>query len=792
MKSTRRRYGLVVVGFCLPWLIQNGTRSAEPTSGLAMSSAPRRASLVAELQRASLAPLRARTDPDTGYVTMLSGRFDFGRAEPGSEAAARGFLSSYADVFGFRFDLVDLRFAGVSEDLGGRVVTFRQDHGGVPVFEGEVVVGFDLTGAVIHVQNGHVPGLDSTPAPTLGRDQAVIRAGEALGGSFSGGEESARLVIVRGDRTAPGPRLAWEVRSFLAAPMGDWHVFVDARTGEVVRILDLLKRAGPACLPCNPKTDPDCGRVFHENPVDRLDDPSLRDIDNVDVAQEGCRLNNLTSPVHLDGFWATTSITADRIGPPYDAFRSASQHAVDEVNVYYHLNRSKERLNSLGFPGVMNFSIAVDAHDPTLGDNAHYVPSTKILEFGEGGVDDAQDGDVAYHEYGHAIQDNQVPGYGTTDEGGAAGEGFGDYWAASLTDDSFAPVLGVACLGSWNATSFNPYDGSVGSGCIRRLDGTKQYPRDLNFEVHDDGEMWSSALWSLRVDLGATVADRLIIKSHTFLTASARFLDAADALLSADQALNGGANAAAIHNAMKARGIPRTGAPASQGFNGSAPFHCETNHDYANGEYKECVFTQPGATRIRFHFSSFNTESGYDFTYVSDGDFLQVQALSGTPFGTGSGNSAAVAADTIVARFKADAVITRPGFVIDMVEYFQPVPVPAGRVPDGDQASGNPVIVSRAANGGITLTWSASCAPTDDDYEIYEGTLGAFASHVPVVCSTGGLTIWTLIPSAGDRYYLVVPRNPIAEGSYGKRSDGLERPPGTPACSIQSIAASCP
>jgi hypothetical protein len=37
----------------------------------------------------------------------------------------------------------------------------------------------------------------------------------------------------------------------------------------------------------------------------------------------------------------------------------------------------------------------------------------------QGGVDDAEDADVILHEYGHAIQDNQVPGFGSSLEAGA-------------------------------------------------------------------------------------------------------------------------------------------------------------------------------------------------------------------------------------------------------------------------------------------------------------------------------------------------------------------------------------
>ncbi len=105
----------------------------------------------------------------------------------------------------------------------------------------------------------------------------------------------------------------------------------------------------------------------------------------------------------------------------------------------------------------------------------------------------------------------------------------------------------------------------------------------------------------------------------------------------------------------------------------------------------------------------------------------------------------------------------------------------AGRVPDG-------MTLERGEGDALTLSWNASCAASDSDYEIYEGAMGDFASHLPIACSTSGRTTWTLTSTAGDRYYVVVPRNATREGSYGGRSDGTERPPSSSACLIQSIA----
>jgi hypothetical protein len=113
----------------------------------------------------------------------------------------------------------------------------------------------------------------------------------------------------------------------------------------------------------------------------------------------------------------------------------------------------------------------------------------------------------------------------------------------------------------------------------------------------------------------------------------------------------------------------------------------------------------------------------------------------------------------------------------------------AGIVPDGFTSPGTLLAVTPAAAGQITLTWGASCVLSDTDYEIYEGTIGSYYSHAAKFCTTGGALTRTFAPAAGSRYYLVVPRNGVAEGSYGVNSAGASRPPGVGVCLAQSAGA---
>lgn len=117
----------------------------------------------------------------------------------------------------------------------------------------------------------------------------------------------------------------------------------------------------------------------------------------------------------------------------------------------------------------------------------------------------------------------------------------------------------------------------------------------------------------------------------------------------------------------------------------------------------------------------------------------------------------------------------------------------AGSVSDSGSASIS--IDHSVTTNLVTLSWGASCASSDSDYEVYEGAIpanGAFAyNHGSKFCSTGGQTTITFSPPVGSAYYIVVPHNGVFEGSYGSSSAGAPRPQGVPSCRPQKVAVTC-
>ncbi len=193
---------------------------------------------------------------------------------------------------------------------------------------------------------------------------------------------------------------------------------------------------------------------------------------------------------------------------------------------------------------------------------------------------------------------------------------------------------------------------------------------------------------------------------------------------------------------------------------------------------------EPSVSRLGFYVVDLDT---FDMEVTINGVSYVIPA-------TGNGGMAyfGILSDTLIAEVLLDSLGSEVQYSLDDVAFpAPPVSIPAGAVPDGGSRPGLPLTVSRLPGGDLTLSWEASCLPTDDDFSVYEGTLGDYTSHLPVTCTTGGEAFTTFTPAAGGTYYVVVPRNLTREGSFGLASDGSERPGQISVCLLQELGA-CP
>lgn len=465
-----------------------------------------------------------------------------------SETAARQFLADYADLFRVDRSTDDLLLARQTKSLVATHFVFEQQYQGLAVFGASVTVHFDSEGYIRVVTNDYVHEISLetiTPAVTMQTAIEAAREHVGLRALRQGEEESADLVVYP---PVKPPRLAWQVVLPALVPLGTWEVFIDAQTGELIDHPRDVNRYREGQ-----------GRVYgFVNAVVATQNNKLSDLrdSNTAVPSTSYRLvplPDLNDSGYLDGLYVSTSGTprARR------AFSRTTQFLYwradgrfEEVMAYYYIDYCQRYIQSLGFTTVNNRQQIVGVN--TIGeDNSFYDPRTKRITFGSGGVDDAEDAEVIWHEYGHAIQDDQVPGFGLSREAGAMSEGFGDYWAASL---SAQLSLGFQddCVADWDAVSYSDTD----PPCLRRVDGKKHYPEDLIGQVHADGEIWSAALWEIRSALGGVKADTVILQSHFFLSRSATFRDGAQALLTAATLLKySDAEKERIHSVFRRRGI---------------------------------------------------------------------------------------------------------------------------------------------------------------------------------------------------------------------------------------------
>ena len=207
-------------------------------------------------------------------------------------------------------------------------------------------------------------------------------------------------------------------------------------------------------------------------------------------------------------------------------------------------------------------------------------------------LDSSFDNGVIQHEYGHGVSIRLAGGPTNARsldaiQGGGLGEGWSDWWALMFTQSvedtqQAAKFVGTYLSGGQGIRRF-PYsfDMSINPLTFEDMDESKTELACAEFggcsEVHNTGEVWASALWDLNwllingdggslpargfdADLyrgtgGNNLALQLVMDGIKLLPANPSFLDARDALISADIALTGGENLLAIWTAFARRGM---------------------------------------------------------------------------------------------------------------------------------------------------------------------------------------------------------------------------------------------
>ena len=223
-------------------------------------------------------------------------------------------------------------------------------------------------------------------------------------------------------------------------PIGEWEALVDAGTGELFRVADRMVyhrggEEGPGDPPRIPTVEAarlmmsvdGPGMVFVPDPLTRTGatygQTGYVDGGDVDTAQLTAARTAVTirdvtfegGMHHLRGPWAAILDWALRSpGPSPRRRRTGVLTRCGEpvrggVNTYYGIDTFMRYINeTLGivcrpFQAGTGGIVPFDQHGFNGADNSSYSGGTARLQFGEGGVDDAEDADVIIHELGHGI-----------------------------------------------------------------------------------------------------------------------------------------------------------------------------------------------------------------------------------------------------------------------------------------------------------------------------------------------------------------------------------------------------
>ncbi len=501
-----------------------------------------------------------RFDDATGVPRMLY-HLNYGPMSGTPEQMARNYLSGNASLFKMNAALTDLKTHSIRQSPAGNHVRFEQYIGGVPVYKSDVVVSIDKKNFIKFVSNNYKQGISLPSArPALTQDDALRNAMQYLHVVTAiPGSKNTQLMVYAEDEL---PRLSYRVTFSSLNPRGAWEIFIDAQTGNVFRIEDMRMSDKPRI-----RTSPNSatgvingkGNVFIPDPLTSADSVygSVGFVDNNDsdspqltaqlklvtlkqISSNGS-VYSLTGPFVNITDWDPPNI------PPVTATNSdsfqftRSQTGFEDVNVYFNVDSSQRRVQELGFTNVRNESVEADPHGVDGQDNSYYDPNLNALTFGQGGVDDAEDADVIWHEYHHCLQFGIIPGFGDTtggNEEAMIAEGGADYWAGSYSR-YINPTFSRNFVFTWDA-GFNGNVGVIWAG--RPLNNPANYPANgvRGQEVHIAGELWSSVLMLIWDDLGREVTDKLVLEGYFYIGTFATMRDLAEGILQADQDLYGG------------------------------------------------------------------------------------------------------------------------------------------------------------------------------------------------------------------------------------------------------------
>jgi len=498
------------------------------------------------------------------YSALFLSVFAFGQ-QSDFELEARNWIKTNYKDFKFNSDN-DLKLRFVRKGLAGETLRFQQMINNVPVFDTEIVINI-ANGNVAYSEfnvNKTLTPINTIPQITAENALQISNNEIKVSGMITF-QENKLFVLSKNNQT----KLAYRIVTSFEDKSGSWEVFVDANTGEVLSVKDIAIYCGTECTVSHKHSNKETvlnppffmKKAEVEAPALQtlatgtayvfLSDPLSQNAvayggsyvdgnDATNAALDASRtLVNLPEIENNAGTYKLKSSYVEiknLENPNKGLFTQANgnflfnrnQDGFEAANVFYHTDNSLRYINqTLGVNCIQNVDnshagiLWFDPSGENGADNSHY--SNGVLVFGEGCVDDGEDGDVIWHELGHGLHDWLTGG--SLSQVNGLSEGCGDYWAQSHS----------RALNQWTPSDaayhwmFN-WDGHNACWGGRTTNYGALYPGGLVNQVHTDGQIWATTLMRIWNAIGRTKTDKAFLEGLALTTSSTNQQNAAIAV----------------------------------------------------------------------------------------------------------------------------------------------------------------------------------------------------------------------------------------------------------------------
>ena len=478
------------------------------------------------------------------------------------ETVARQWIKSNLKELKSNSD-ADLNLRFVRKSKSGETLRFQQMINDVPVFDTEIVIHFNPSGEISYSDHNIKKELvQIVTIPQISTERAIEISDKEIGVSgMVTLQESNLFVYNKLDET----KLVYRtVTSFEEKP-GTWEVIIDATSGAILSVKDIAIYCGSECTSSHQHNTNTSGTAKYFMPKEAnatlafetgtamvfLSDP----LSSARVSYGGnytdgngpgdtdtTELNNQRVTVNLpqvDNTAGTYLLKSSYVeiknieNPNKGLFTQAnpnflftrSADGFEAANVFYHTDNNLRYINeTLGVTCRPLTNGGILWYDPSGlngADNSYY--SAGRLVFGEGCVDDAEDGDVIWHELGHGLHD-WITG-GSLSQVNGLSEGSGDYWAQSNSRS----------LNQWTSSDaayhwmFN-WDGHNVCWGGRTTNYAPIYPGGLVSQIHTDGQIWATVNMKIWDVLGRVKTDTAFLEGLGLTNSSTNQQNAAIAV----------------------------------------------------------------------------------------------------------------------------------------------------------------------------------------------------------------------------------------------------------------------